>query len=50
MINTKTMAMTISTTNTLREHLERAIFEAFDPWHNWSEWQENMTRPIKRPR
>ena len=32
----KTMAKTM--TITLREHLQRAIFDTFDLWDIWSEW------------
>ena len=30
--------MTMTKTNTFREHLQGAILETCDLWDNWSEW------------
>ena len=43
MTNTKTKTMT--TTNTFREHLQRAIPETCDLWDIWSEWWGDITWP-----
>ena len=48
MTETNTNMKTMTKTNALRKHLQRAILETCNLWDIWSDWWGNMTWPTKK--